>query len=59
MSAVIDEYGGVIDVSVIDWPSKKIVVPAIQAVKKWKYIPGRMDGKPVKVQIEVEVSFEH
>lgn len=30
---------------------------AIKAVKKWKFKPSRMDGQPVAVQINVEVSF--
>ena len=59
MLLVIDEHGEVSDVSVLDWPHERIVVPAIEAVRKWKYIPGQMDGKPVKVQIKAEVSFEH
>lgn len=59
MLLVIDEHGEVSDVSVLDWPHEKIVVPAIEAVRKWEYIPGQMNGKPVKVQIKAEVSFEH
>jgi hypothetical protein len=44
MSAVVDEHGEVTDdVSVLDWPDDQsgIVIPAIQALKKWKYAPGR------------------
>ena len=57
MLLVIDEHGQVSDVSVLDWPRERIVVPAIEAVRKWKYIPGKMDGRPVKVQIKAEVAF--
>jgi hypothetical protein len=55
----VDEHGQVSDVSLLDWPKQRIVMPAIQAVRKWKYIPGRMNGKPVNVQIKTEVSFEN
>jgi hypothetical protein len=47
-------------VTVHKWPSdeSRIVVPAIQAVRQWKYRPGLKDGHPVKVAINVEVVFE-
>jgi TonB family protein len=30
---------------------------AIEAVEKWKFVPGRKDGKPVKVAATIEVNF--
>ena len=30
---------------------------AIEAVRKWKFEPAMKDGKPVAVQISVEVNF--
>ena len=30
---------------------------AIEAVKKWKFEPGKKDGLPVAVQVNVEVNF--
>ena len=30
---------------------------AINAVKGWKFEPAKLDGKPVAVQIAVQVSF--
>ena len=60
LSITVDEDGNVGSVSVLDWPEDrlKIVLPAIQAVRKWKYRPGMKDGKPVKVSLQVEVVFE-
>ena len=31
---------------------------AIDAVKRWKFVPATKDGKPVAVQINVEISFK-
>jgi TonB family protein len=30
---------------------------AIEAVEKWKFVPGRKDGKPVRVAATIEVNF--
>jgi periplasmic protein TonB len=30
---------------------------AIEAVKRWKFVPGTKDGEPVAVKINVELSF--
>ena len=30
---------------------------AIQAVQKWKFVPGKKDGIPVKVRATVDVNF--
>jgi hypothetical protein len=60
ISAVVDEHGNVTSVNLLDWPDDRyrIVVPVIEAVKKWKYKPGQMNGKAVNVEIPVEVVFK-
>jgi len=60
LSVVVDEHGDVTNVSLLDWPDDRyrVVVPAMEAVKKWKYKPGQEKGKPVNVEIPVEIVFK-
>jgi len=60
LQIVVNEDGTVGSVSVPNWPDdeKRIVVPAIRAVRGWKYEPGLMDGHAVKVSMPVTVVFE-
>jgi len=30
---------------------------AIEAIRQWKFEPGRKDGIPVAVQVDIEVNF--
>jgi hypothetical protein len=61
--AIVVNEDGTVDraVTIRKWPSdeSRIVVPAIQAVRQWKYRPGLKDGHRVKVAVNVEVVFEH
>jgi hypothetical protein len=61
LSIVVNENGTVDpSVDILDWPSdeSRIVIPAIRAVRQWKYKPGVMGGRPARVSMKVEVVFE-
>jgi hypothetical protein len=60
LSITVNKDGAVGPISVLNWPDDqlKIVIPAIHAVRTWKYKPGVMHGLPVRVSIEVEVVFD-
>ena len=47
-------------VTIWNWPLNDvwIIVPAIKAVRQWKYKPGVKDGRPVNVSIDVDVVYE-
>ncbi|KTF14870.1 energy transducer TonB [Pseudoalteromonas sp. H105] len=60
LSFSIDELGGVTDVEVIDADPKRIFDrEAKRALKKWKYRPKIIDGKPQKqVGLQVQLDFK-
>lgn len=57
LDAVIDEKGNVTQVQVLKPLSGGLSEKAIEAIRQWKYEPGRKDGKPVPVIITVSISF--
>jgi TonB family protein len=54
---VVDSEGHPRDIKVARTLGKGLDEKAIEAVRKWKFEPARKDGKPVAVQINVEVTF--
>jgi periplasmic protein TonB len=55
--AIIDEHGNPRDIRVIRPLGLGLDQKAIEAVEKWKFSPGKKDGKPVPVQAQIEVNF--
>ena len=54
---VIDVNGNPTDIQVIRSPGLGLGERALQSVAKWRFRPGRLDGKPVAVSATVEVNF--
>ena len=54
---VVDENGKPRDLKVIRPLGLGLDQKAIEAVEKWKFAPGKKDGKPVAVQATIEVNF--
>ncbi|MBZ5608011.1 MAG: energy transducer TonB [Acidobacteriia bacterium] len=54
---VVDEKGNPRDLKVIRPLGLGLDQKAIEAVEKWKFSPGKKDGKPVPVQATIEVNF--
>jgi TonB family protein len=54
---IVDEKGMPKDVKVARSLSPELDAKAIEAVKRWRFQPATKDGKPVAVQINVEVEF--
>jgi protein TonB len=59
MDVVVLANGNVGDVKIARSLDKKhgLDEQAIKAVKQWKFVPGTKDGKPVAVQVQVEMTF--
>lgn len=52
---IIDERGRVRDPRVVRFGSPSDVEPMIEAIRTWKYTPGKMNGRPVRVAVTEEV----
>jgi len=57
LSLVVDETGKPIDIKVVRPLGLGLDEKAIEAVSQWKFKPGTLNGKPVKVQAQIEVTF--
>jgi periplasmic protein TonB len=54
---VVDEHGNPRDIKIIRPLGLGLDEKAVEAVEKWKFNPGKKDGKPVAVQAQIEVNF--
>ena len=57
LNVVVDEHGNPRDLKVIRPLGLGLDQKAIEAVEKWKFSPGKKDGKPVPVLATIEVNF--
>jgi len=58
VALAINEKGGVDAVKVVRHLEPGLDQNAMDAAKQWEFAPATKDGKPVAVQINVEVTFE-
>lgn len=57
LGATIDEQGRVADVAVIDPIGLGVDESTAAAMEKWKFEPGRLNGKPVRVNMTIEMEY--
>ena len=55
--AVVDEQGMIRDIRVVRGPGMGLEEAALEAVRQWRFEPGRKEGKPVAVATTIEVTF--
>jgi TonB family protein len=57
LSATVTSTGDVRDVWVKKTVGKGLDEKALDAVRKWKFKPATLNGKPVSVRIDIEIKF--
>jgi TonB family protein len=57
LAIVVDEKGNPRDIRIIRPLGLGLDQKAIEAVEKWRFNPGKKDGRPVPVQAQIEVNF--
>lgn len=55
---IVDDQGRPRDIRIVRGLGMGLDAKAIEAVKQWKFQPAMKDGRPVNVQISVEVGFK-
>ena len=54
---IVDDQGRPRDIRVVRGLGFGLDARAVEAVKQWRFQPAMKDGRPVNVQISVEVGF--
>lgn len=54
---IVDEEGNVVAPRVESATHKEFMQPALEAIKRWKFSPGYMNGKAVKVRVRAPLIF--
>lgn len=57
VTIVIDETGAVASTAIAKSSHPDFEKPALDAVAKWKFKPGKKDGTPVKVRVTLPMRF--
>lgn len=58
VEAVIDEQGRVRDVKVLRGVSRGLDQATVDAVRRWRFRPATLDGRPVKIYYSLTVNFQ-
>jgi protein TonB len=57
VKCTIDEQGNVTDPEVAKSTNPAFDEPALDALRKWKFKPAQMDGKPVPQKVSIPIKF--
>jgi len=58
LSVVIGKDGQVQDIKIIKSLGQEFDTNSIEALKKWTFEPAQKDGKPVRVEVQIEIVFK-
>lgn len=54
---IINTEGNIIEAQVVKSTNREFESPALQAVSKWKYKPGKKGGKAVNTRVQFDIEF--
>jgi len=54
---IVDSNGNVVAVQVVNSSQREFELPAVQAVQKWKFKPGRKGGRAVNTRVQQVITF--
>ncbi len=57
LSCVVDPGGNVTDIRIVQPLDPGLDDQAIEALRRWRFMPGLKDGKPVPVRVTMEMTF--
>jgi TonB family protein len=58
VAVVIDESGAVGEATIVESSDPVFDLPALNAVKQWRFTPAKKNGKPVRVAYTIPVDFK-
>lgn len=58
IAALVDEKGRVFGAEVVQSVHKSIDKAALEAVKKWAFVPAKQDGEPIMKMVHIPIRFE-
>lgn len=57
VKVLIDEKGNVAEAEVEKSSNEAFKAPAVEAVRKWKFKPGKRDGEAVALRVSIPIQF--
>lgn len=57
LDCLVDTQGQVQDPKVVKASDDDLIAPALAAIRKWKFEPGRRDGQPVPTRATIPIRF--
>jgi protein TonB len=57
VSCLIDEKGNVTEPKIVKASNDAFSQPALEALKKWKFKPAKIDGAAVSIRVNIPVQF--
>jgi protein TonB len=57
VEVLVDPFGEVLDATAVDFTRDDFVQAALASVSRWRFRPGKRDGRPVHVRFQIPIEF--